>query len=165
MKVIFLAIDGVLNSDVSFCKNREDGIRKGFADLPHKMHVNELNRIIDRVKAEIVLSSSWRIIHSLPSMRIIFHICGVERDILDFTPRLPNKKRANEIQMWLNCWQDSNKAARFLSYGVVTDIKIEDFVILDDDPNMDHLTHKLIQTDFKRGLDRKTADEAIRRLS
>lgn len=61
-RVIFLDIDGVLNSEEYFIKRQKNwsGEFKFSYDLD-TIAVERLNRIIENTKVEIVLSSSWRL--------------------------------------------------------------------------------------------------------
>ena len=64
MKVIFLDIDGVLNTHESATTLRESFVERG-ADLMgfnrfDKNCVARVNRITDETGAKIVISSSWR---------------------------------------------------------------------------------------------------------
>ena len=64
IKVIFLDIDGVLNSEKSINKNlKKFGKEKGqHALMPDRSHIKLLNHIIKETNCKIVLSSSWRIL-------------------------------------------------------------------------------------------------------
>lgn len=146
MKIIFLDIDGVLNySDVwDRPENKEKGTKVWDSDC-----VNELNRIIKETDANIVLSSTWRLYsdHEI----IVYNDMGIEGKFVGKTPDLFNKPRGIEIQTWL----DENKH-----------MNIENFVILDDYNDMEHLTNKLVLTDFlDKGLTKEKANEAIKMLN
>ena len=57
MKVIFLDIDGVLNTEDTFRKMID-----GFLDIEiDEFRVEYLKKIVDATDAKIVLSSSWKI--------------------------------------------------------------------------------------------------------
>ena len=62
MKVIFLDIDGVLNSVNTFKKRYEEHqkINKWTLEIDLKMLEN-LKEIVEKTDAKIVLSSSWRV--------------------------------------------------------------------------------------------------------
>lgn len=102
MNVIFLDIDGVLNSDRYDRSRREDQGNIDETRLPL------LKRIIEETGAVIVLSSSWRKHWEKdPEAR---DAIGKELDglfgsnglaIADKTPVLPDRDRAGEIRLWL----------------------------------------------------------------
>ena len=93
IKVIFLDVDGVLNSYLD---------RMSY-DLCTDSHFEILKKIVDATDAKIVLSSSWRIIRKMSAI--------VERRLKDFgmeiysrTPQLDfieRTCRGDEIRAWL----------------------------------------------------------------
>ena len=61
MKVIFLDIDGVLNTSQTFIKRKHIWETTGIWTLEiDEFRVEYLKRIIDRTGAEVVLSSTWK---------------------------------------------------------------------------------------------------------
>ena len=158
MKVIFLDVDGVLNSEVS----REQE-RNNFGNwMEHEvsdMHINNLNKIVDATGAQIVLSSSWRFDHPKatgrdfiadPLMKILDRkLKAVGLDIIDVTPDLRGKIRGAEIQDWLDRHSE-----------------VERFVILDDDVDMmEEQKPFFVNTTFKNGLTEEMANKAIEILN
>ena len=112
-KVLFLDIDGVLNSFRS---------AHAFGEFPHgfddsnyakfdHVAVALIRRLCKDSGAKIVLSSSWRVIHR-------FEEVGLKLDlpIIDRTPSLNNRGRirGDEIKYWL----DFNKCS---CYAIVDD--------------------------------------------
>jgi len=62
-----------------------------------------------------------------------------------------NNCRGEEIQLWLDNYQAKS--------SFMIDEVVDQFVILDDDEDMNHLKNHLIQTDYQVGLDwRKVLD-------
>lgn len=59
MKVIFLDVDGVLNSDQYFDKTKNLDIQGIEADIDIKK-IELLKKAINETRARVVLSSSWR---------------------------------------------------------------------------------------------------------
>lgn len=158
MKVIFLDVDGVLNSEVS----REQE-RNNFDNwMEHEvsdMHINNLKKIVDATGAQIVLSSSWRFDHPKatgrdfiadPLMKILDRkLKAVGLDIIDVTPDLRGKIRGAEIQDWLDRHSE-----------------VERFVILDDDVDMmEEQKPFFVNTTFKNGLTEEMANKAIEILN
>lgn len=102
MKVVFLDIDGVLNSEDYVYSCREYGI----AIDPTRMVL--LKQIIDKTNAKIVLSTSWREHwEKTPNecgkigLQINSIFSQYNLEILDKTPNL-RTRREQEIWYWLN---------------------------------------------------------------
>lgn len=137
MKVIFLDVDGVLNS-----------ARDGYSiNLENDYHFEMLKKIVDATDANIVLSSSWRIgfsVLSLPEKNLIERLEKYGMEIMDFTPCMTGT-RGDEIREWLsNNWP------------------VESFVILDDEGDMAEFKEtNLVKTNTSIGLQEKDVDKAI----
>ena len=163
MKVIFLDIDGVLNSESCF---KDDQRRYRI----HPRYVRNLRRIVKKTGAKIVLTSVMRgSIRKNPLHYIhqLFNDYGLS--IYDYTPKGESTIRGYEIQDWLDKHRD------------VTNI-----VIIDDDTDMVHLSKYLVRTLswpyvrakdgsmvrnkspfawLTEGLNRKASNKAIKMLS
>jgi hypothetical protein len=136
MKVLFLDIDGVLNSEAYFGRYRGAyGIEGRLAAL--------VRRIKKRTGAKIVLSSSWR--GSIENERYIARKVGV---LFDRTPHLASMVRGEEIKQWLD------QHPEVMSYA-----------ILDDDSDMlpEQLPH-FFQTSWKTGITEEIATAVERHL-
>lgn len=152
MKVVFLDIDGVLNSrqfiKALYHQNGKGGLVREFCPICSSNLVYILSEVPD---AKIVVSSSWRISTSLEELRdILNEQIGVEKDrvidvTLNFSPR--GRDRGYEIQDWLDLHPEVTK-----------------FVILDDSSDMAHLMPYLVRTKWDLGLMIDKADEAIKML-
>ena len=141
MKIIFLDIDGVLNTTKTFIDNyyfyKSTGIRRVEID---EFRVKYLKEIVDKTDSKIVLSSSWRFfgkmidntyVPSNDKMKClidIFNNYGLS--IYDITPRDSKGIRQNEINMWLG----SNN--------------VDSFIVIDDDSYdlVDFIDRELIKT-------------------
>lgn len=153
MKIIFLDFDGVLTHQKS---PRRNGL--WWFD---PACVERLNRLIDATGAKVVISSSWRIGHSLQSMHQFLTEAGYRHGIIGVTPQWATTAAGNvtggfssrgaEIVSWL----DRSKETR----------GIKSFIILDDDCDMIHLAPRLIQTNYQVGLQDKDVDKAIELLT
>lgn len=114
-KIIFLDIDGVLNS-VDYYEQVKDC--KGYKEInPEKVKL--LKEIVERTGAKIVLSSTWRDLsrrkcepdHSLYTYLIdTLREYGLE--IIEHTPYI-EEDRPKEIKAWLD--KQSDKGTRFVS--------------------------------------------------
>lgn len=158
MKVIFLDVDGVLNSEVSREQERNN-FDNWMEHEVSEMHINNLKKIVDATGAQIVLSSSWRFDHPKatgrdfivdPLMKVLDRkLKAVGLDIIDVTPDLRGKIRGAEIQDWLDRHSE-----------------VERFVILDDDVDMkDEQKPFFVNTTFKNGLTDELANKAIEILN
>ena len=87
MKVIFLDIDGVLNSYDFYLSDRCPGNLNGQEGDIDPMCVERVLRICNETNAQIVISSDWRIAWEGTRMRL--EKMGLSRDIVvDKTPEL-----------------------------------------------------------------------------
>jgi hypothetical protein len=137
MKVVFLDIDGVLNSsEYLYSPRHVSGSRK-----IDPLAVERLNRITDATGAVVVVSSTWRIM-GLDPIRALLAEHGVKAPIIDVTPE-DNGTRGQQIGNWLSSHD------------------VESFVIFDDDNDMGDLARALVQTDFEFGLADKHVSEAM----
>ena len=151
MKVIFLDVDGVLNSDEYFDKIRKLGIQ-GIEREVDIEKIKLLKKAIDKTGAKVVLSSSWRYTKYAQYLKELLSNYDI---YVDSTPFIENE-RGLEIKKWLSDNQD-----------------VEDFVILDDeifDSYDESLIKNLIKIsngngrNFGEGLLPRDVDEIIKRL-
>ena len=148
-KIIFLDIDGVLNSSEFDDHCRETyGVDPVFDDILDAEAILTLRYIIDETGAEVVMSSSWREYPEAKERAVTQMKCyGVE--VVDSTPILQGPKewgyRNGEILAWLSEHPD-----------------VTNYLILDDIP-MDHVeqARRQVLTTMQKGLLREHADKAI----
>jgi hypothetical protein len=159
MRVLFLDIDGVLNSEWSITKLGKDC---KFNDNPHPLHIKWLNHIVAKTGAKVVISSVWRRNASWLQMWRLLDALGFEGEVIGETPEL-HSHRGVEIQTWLNVYKDGKALLRFSEDKPPE--PIESFVILDDDSDMGDLRPYLIKVDAKKGLTKEDAGEAIKVLN
>ena len=155
MKVIFLDIDGVLNS-TEFLKQNPNA--KGFtAEQIDPEAVARLDKIVRATGAKIVISSSWRHSVGVSKMQHILWSKGLStfRNIIDRTP-INMDNRGQEIQDWLELDPERERVDP-------NHEPIEAFAILDDNNDMlpdqqDHMVH----TNGEIGL---TDDDVVEAIS
>lgn len=131
-RIIFLDIDGVLNSQHYFRERKKDNRSFPIDDLDPKA-IEMLNSLIENTKAKIVISSSWRLLNSRKD-KIAEYLSEVgfkyPEAVIGITPDLHIKgmnssiPRGCEIREWL-----------YLNYGYDYDQKMK-YVIIDDDSDM-----------------------------
>lgn len=155
MKVIFLDIDGVLNSELFYqnkVNNYKIATQQNLNIDQIRVFVNmdpdaiaTLNDIVDATGAEIVISSAWRNDLNIPyKMRY----AGLKKPIYGITPRHESRHRGMEIQMWLDRYKNDN-----------IDIK---YVILDDDTDMlECQSSHFVHIDNYHGLTKEYCEKII----
>jgi len=164
MKVIFLDIDGVLNSvdymNALHYRFRSE-VAKGEASFPVPMGetsdefgqyfddrcIIHLEAILNYTGAKLVISSTWRK-NGLKWMRSLWEYRCLEGDIIDVTP-VVNLDRGEEIQLWLDENQVDN-------YVVIDD---ETFDIAQYHPN------NFVKTNGRFGLTLVDAKKAVEILN
>ena len=164
MKILFLDIDGVLNSEVSFNETHEKWFASGESTkgteynwpLGHLYppYILLLNKIVEATDCKIVISSSWRIICHVHNLQEWLTIKGFKHSdhIIDSTGRNNDGRRGGEIQDWLDANQHIIK-----SYVVIDD-DAED--IIGDKTTKKH-PNNFVKTSFKTGLTQECVDKAI----
>ena len=152
--LLFLDIDGVLNSQAWFSKNI-DVIKSDPSNSFHHLDPEAclcLQQALNQVgNVSIVLSSTWRLLHTPEQMSDWFLTNGLTCPLIGYTPYLglPDElkdqhsfiKRGLEIQWWLRNFACANGE-------VFPDISV---AILDDDADMGDLLPCLTQTRFQTG--------------
>lgn len=101
MKIIFLDIDGVLNTIDTF-KKRKDIYNKTGLFIPRidLFRVEYLKEIVDNTDAKIVISSTWRKYNNdMKEIKKVFSLFGLE--IFDVTCTDKSGKKYFEIIDWL----------------------------------------------------------------
>jgi hypothetical protein len=159
-KLLFLDVDGVLNSDAFYStKNQAKRMKEIQEKHPYMdrtrvyqvscfdpIAVANLNKIIKETGCELIVSSSWRFTTGL---RELFKYVGIEAEISGITGICASRYRGDEIQEFL-------------------DQQTEPYVycILDDDGDMlEWQLKNFIQTDWRVGLVESDVDKAIEILN
>lgn len=162
MKIIFLDIDGVLNSD-SWNQKHENEIKNGILVDEEKVEI--LSKLIKATGAKIVLHSGWRFWFDesfLPIRKeseILMELLNKNNiDFYDFTPDLTteeirksknfSKVKPDEILLWLKKHSD-----------------ISSWVVIDDlDLNNEIISNHQIKPDSKIGLSSSDIEKAVKLL-
>jgi len=160
MKIIFLDIDGVLNS-TRFFEGPEFGYGPGAglefgASQIDPQAVEQLNNLIASTGAKVVLSTSWRHIWDKSEIARMLKQKGFQHphSIIDITPS-SMKPRGDEIEEWL----DLEDERRRIEPGR-SDIS---FVIIDDSDEFhsSDLRERFVQTDPNVGLSDEDVSRAM----
>ena len=175
MRVIFLDVDGVLNSEEYLLKLEAQHRLLGHTEpaspkrettcdcfkLYHQIDrdaVARVNRIVEVTGSKIVISSTWRKLFDPPDLRRLLEAHGLVGEIIGETPdghktpemaavygHIERMYRGYEIDFWLRQHPE-----------------VDRFVILDDGSDMVMHTKRLVQTDCAEGLLDDHVELAIR---
>lgn len=139
LKVIFLDVDGVLNSHVLIYHYGFDYIDEGLLEL--------LVTVVKNTGSEIVLSSTWRLEErSRNLVKSSLSRFGVE--LFDWTGRIAGGYRCEEISEWLKMHP-----------------KVKKYAVLDDDPDAGCGTgNNFFMTDPDVGLTNEIANKILKHL-
>lgn len=103
--IIFLDFDGVLNTERYQAQLAIDGKlnKDSWGPLFDPRAVANLRKIIEATDADIVITSSWRYLHRLGSLRMMWEVRGLPGELLDTLPcGAAYISRGEEIEYWLN---------------------------------------------------------------
>jgi hypothetical protein len=166
MKIIFLDMDGVLNSHEHFMREGSTMSEwpKGHVDVNA---VKRLNQIIARTEAKVVISSTWRKFLDFEQMQAVLNEHGFEGEVvgetpdfnrpeyqqelanLEHPPRFPHRfERGHEISYWLK----------------KCPIDVYSYVVLDDSVDMATVRHRHVHTNFNVGLSEHDVEAAVSHL-
>lgn len=164
MNILFLDIDGVLNSidymmprrnyDSSICDESTNDIRYNEHNVGSLMLdsrcVRRLGKIMDSCDIRIVLSSYWRISPwKVSYIRKIFEEYNMDNEkIIDKTPRLSNSNRTREILKWVD--EHSHEVNRWIAV---------------DDNVLELETENFVKTDSFLGLTDSDVNQIIRKFN
>jgi hypothetical protein len=166
MKYLFLDIDGVLNSDIYMTSNEYISECKSLGIVPegrnvmdkaHHLHISPiamklLNVLVERSKAIVILSSTWRLKYSLAEMNMMFQKRGATFQIADVTPaKMSWRPRGMDIAEYLSNLKRDGEVP-------------EAFVILDDIDEFSKLKEHFIQTSEESGLTQEDIARALKIL-
>lgn len=144
-KILFLDIDGVLNSKNSWEQDSLNPLGE--------IHLNLLKRIIDETDCEIVLSSSWRM---YKDSKKILSLAFESHKIPLWIGQTPDlcDERWKEINQWI--------------VNEVDDQQKLNVVVLDDDSDASLIDHEpenvkssFVETSFETGLDEAACQKII----
>jgi hypothetical protein len=161
MKILFLDIDGVLNSQRSFYAlgHKKARLRDAYNDSYYaritkatidEIAVGLINRVIKETRAKVVVSSTHRKHfrdsdnpgqHKLFELNNYLMNLGLRCDVIGATPDSDSGHRGTEIKQWL----DSHKM-KFTE-------QVDKYAIIDDDSDfLDHQLPFFIHTSMDNGM-------------
>lgn len=156
MKIVFLDIDGVLNSD-GWYKSGEAKKAYEKTKIVSDYHFDPnawkwVEKLLIETGAKIVLTSSWRNFNLEATLKDFtgtkFEV--LNKYIVEITPRLRLRHRGKEIETFIKN----------------TDIEIDGYVIIDDDTdfNIDQLPY-FVRTDWFHGITEENYNKAKKILN
>lgn len=161
MKLIFLDVDGVLNSTAYI---NSDYYKQATADMSdaevmliaHHLHLDPealklVNDLVRRSGAQVILSSTWRGKYSCEEMTEMMKGRGAEFIISDATPALFGKVHSSRIP----------RGKEIGHYLKLLEPQPEAYVILDDHDDMLTLKDHLVKTDIKVGITQADVEKAL----
>lgn len=142
MNILFLDVDGVLNSQAHPAPEPKINGLMGIADE----HLDILKAIVHTFNLKIVVSSTWRKFDNQMNF-LQEKMDEIGADIVGKTPTLDDGKhmecRGDEIELFMN----------------QTDLDIDRFVIIDDDSDMGNVKDFHVKTAFKTGLKKEHREQ------
>ncbi len=152
MNIIFLDVDGVINSVNNLIKvyNETHKSHSGYSYPFDSNCLENLKELVTETKSNLVISSTWR--HSQKGMEKLLKVLSeynLDKLVIGCTPVL-GLSRGAEIK-------------KYLSESKFDDII--NFVILDDDRDMEDLLPYLVHTDKQVGLTKENVQQAIKKLT
>ena len=163
-KIIFLDIDGVINTKEWHSKMTKDTPKDEYGYAFDPIAVANLAHIIDKIGADIVISSSWKF-YGVPKLREMWKKRNLPGTILDITPNTISDEmllnanldefqlgvcRGNEIKEWLSRHEDI----------------ISNYVIIDDfDDMLSEQEDHVVLTESLIGITEWDAEKAIKILN
>lgn len=151
MKIIFLDIDGVLNTGrwEELCLSEDINLEDQFGITFDDISIANLRTIISRTNASIVIHSTWKLHHDVEWFVDMWNTRNLPGFIISTTPNIaPDYNKHNEISMWLKLHP-----------------QISQYVILDDEKEfVDPLSEHHILIDGFCGITMGNAEKAIKLL-
>jgi hypothetical protein len=159
MVVIFLDFDGVITTAESISEafsNKRNGIIIGKDWMKHQIDTNlatNVRLLQEHLGAKIVISSTWRIVDDIDTLRTWLHERGGidPKTIIDITPHRNDGSRGREIKDWLDAHPE-----------------VTSFKILDDDSDVldvPEFKKDWIHTSFSEGFSNRKLKQAINEKS
>ena len=152
MNLIFLDVDGVLNSINNLIKvyNETQKSHSGYSFPFDPNCLENLKELVTKTNSNLVISSTWRLT-SEGRNTLLQELKKYDLDklVIGYTPFL-NSNRNEEIKEFLSNFEANINP---------------NFIILDDDSDIDDLLPFLVKTDNQVGLTNENVQQAIKKLT
>ena len=161
-KILFLDIDGVLNTERQHDRCVNEGIAPvdGFGYAFDPIAVANLKRIVKQTGAYIVISSSWKF-WGLDAMQQMWANRNLPGKVIDVTPNNMSDEMLLSVDLE---YMDipAGKGSEIKEWLSTKDHDVIDYAILDDLPDMlpEQESH-FVQTDPRVGITKDDADRII----
>lgn len=156
--VIFLDIDGVMNSGRSMRAN------KGKSLPFDKEAVRALERILAETNARIVVSSTWRFNRTVDQLNEIMESHRLPGWVVDVTPTHLDETDAITSKSGVKLYRAEARGTEICAY-LRANPDAANYVVIDDDSDMDGVDEtRFFQTDFEQGLTLAMAEDVIKRI-
>lgn len=147
MKIIFVSTDGVFTNQryLELISKRGIGYMSNYQNQIDKKKITLINYLVNKTKALVVASGSWRLQMNLDKLNDTIHKSGATFEISDTTPyiyKLDNTKPADHV----------DELDRFIYNKAKNGIDIDDFVILDDRREWKQFNSRLVRVNYDQGL-------------
>lgn len=150
LRVLFLDIDGVLNSNAYLKANPGSFDRsKGYISMFDPVACARLQVVLMVTGAKIVISSSWRIVHSIDDIRGYLAARGITAEVIGLTPSGGYDLSADHAfptNETLTC-----RGAEILAW-VDAHPELDSYAVVDDNSDMDGVRERFVQTTWEHGL-------------
>lgn len=150
MNIIFLDVDGVLNSEAKLIRlYNETHDMSLFNPMPFdEICLENLNILVRETNSKIVVTSTWRHTPELKERLIkALEDFNLDKEIIGYTPHIQDATRGAEIN------------------GFLSKINYKPhFIILDDNDDMENLLPYLIKIDSRVGLTDQNIEEGVLKL-
>lgn len=150
MNMIFLDVDGVLNSKNKLISvyNKTKKPHSGYNYPFDEFCLENLRILVQSTNSKLVITSTWRMDDvGINTLLNILQIYNLDKEVIGYTPML-GTKRELEIKEFLSNF----------------DIK-PNFIILDDDYDFNELLPYLIKTKSQTGLTIDDVENAVKKLT
>ena len=165
-KVLFLDIDGVLNTQRQHDRCVEEGIAPvdGFSYAFDPVAVANLARIVNETGVDIVISSSWKF-WGLTTMQKLWANRGLPGKVIDVTPNTTSDELLLEVDLSL-MELPAGKGSEIKEWLSTNGNQVTHYAILDDMDDMlpEQYAH-FVQVDPRIGITEADAEKIIEILT
>ena len=153
-KIIFLDFDGVMVTDRHLINltATNSQLRDCYGVKFDPVCVKFLKQIIDNTGADIVATSTWKILLGVNGIQQMWNARHLPGNVIGVTPDIDPIHRGNEITAWLNVCSEESR-----------------YVIIDDTPFTDFFREEqlefLFRVDERIGIDESTVREVVEYLN
>lgn len=170
IKILFLDVDGVLNSDEYFrsqdYQNARNRNEDRFLCSINKQNVQVLNRIIEQTSAKIVVSSTWRYHKTPEQMQDILRSRGFIGDVIGRTPMFPiESDHSISSELGINMSALYDRGLEIRQWLIENQDIVDRFAIVDDSWEMLTVKEFFVKTSYRHGLRDEDAEKIIALLN